>query len=285
MHRSLALAVLLAVSSAPRADTFLWRVSDGDDHLFLGGTLHLLSSDDYPLPGAFDDAYEAADALVLETDPTELEKPGRQREMLRALTYGGGATIFDALGDDLDARLKAFLADRGLPVEPFASFRPGMLLSALTVLELERLGVDAEGVDAHYRGRARADGKRLVELESAGEQVELLAALGEDDPDALVGWLLDDVDRMGELMAATTAAWREGDPGTIERAVTAPMAERMPEDHAALLTERNARWLPRIVDMLSTDEIELVLVGAGHLVGEGGLLRALRGAGYRLEQL
>ena len=285
MHRPIALAALLASAPAATADTFLWKVSGGEGHLFLGGTLHVLDEDDYPLPAPFDTAYEAADTLVLETDPEELADPARQAELLGALTYDGGERIFDVLDDANDERLEAYLAERGLPVPMFATFRPGMLLTALTFVELGRLGVDAQGVDAHYQARASADGKPLVQLEAVEAQIDMLASLGEGDPNGLVGWLLDDMDRMGELMASMTAAWREGDPDEIERAVTAPMAERMPEGYASLLADRNDDWLPRIVDMLATDEVELVLVGAAHLVGEDGLLEALRDGGYELEQL
>ena len=290
-HRSIAvvataaLSLVSAAASPAHAETFLWRVQGEDHALFLGGTLHVLGEDDYPLPKAFDTAYEEADALVLETDLAALAAPEGQQAMLDALTYDAGTTIFDALGDATDERLEAHLVERGLPVEAFAAFRPGLLLSALTIVELQRLGVAAEGVDAHYQGRAIADGKALVELEPVEAQIDMLAALGEDDAEELVRWTLDDMDRMGELMASMTEAWRAGEPGEIERIVVAPMAERMPQDHDALLTDRNRDWLPRIEAMLGTEEIELVLVGAAHLVGEEGLLAALETAGYELEQL
>lgn len=133
-RRSIALATLLALAPAAQADTFLWRVSDGDEHLFLGGTLHVLDNDDYPLPKPFDTAYESADALVLETDVRELEDPAMQAAMLRVLTHEGDARIFEVLDEETDVRLADFLDARGLPVDTFATFRPGMLLSALTVI-------------------------------------------------------------------------------------------------------------------------------------------------------
>ncbi len=59
----------------------------------------------------------------------------------------------------------------------------------------------------------------------------------------------------------------------------------MPNGYASLIVDRNRNWILELVDMLATDPVELVLVGAGHLVGEDGLLRALDQAGYTLEQL
>ena len=44
---SLALATLL---SFPALSASVWKVSDGENTMYLGGTLHILSPQDYPLP-------------------------------------------------------------------------------------------------------------------------------------------------------------------------------------------------------------------------------------------
>ena len=41
------------------ADSPVWRVTKGDHVLFIGGTVHLLTQADYPLPDAFEQAYLA----------------------------------------------------------------------------------------------------------------------------------------------------------------------------------------------------------------------------------
>ena len=38
------------------AETSVWRVSNGDSELFIGGTIHVLSATDYPLPIEFEQA-------------------------------------------------------------------------------------------------------------------------------------------------------------------------------------------------------------------------------------
>jgi uncharacterized protein len=49
--------------------------------------------------------------------------------------------------------------------------------------------------------------------------------------------------------------------------------------------DRNRHWLPQIELLLRGDENCLVVVGALHLVGKGGLLETLRRDGHAAQQL
>ena len=51
------------------------------------------------------------------------------------------------------------------------------------------------------------------------------------------------------------------------------------------MTDRNQRWLPQIEALLKEDQNCMVVVGALHLVGQGGLLELLRKQGYKVTQL
>ncbi|WP_315982855.1 TraB/GumN family protein [Aliamphritea spongicola] len=43
----------------------VWKVSDGNETVYLGGTIHVLAEDDYPLPAAFQRAYAEAETVFL----------------------------------------------------------------------------------------------------------------------------------------------------------------------------------------------------------------------------
>jgi len=51
------------------------------------------------------------------------------------------------------------------------------------------------------------------------------------------------------------------------------------------VTDRNQRWLPQIEALLKENQNSMVVVGALHLVGTGGLLELLRKHGYTVRQL
>ncbi len=48
--------------------------------------------------------------------------------------------------------------------------------------------------------------------------------------------------------------------------------------------ERNQAWLPQIEALFARRTSSMVVVGAAHLVGPDGLLKALASKGYRLQQ-
>lgn len=46
----------------------VWQVTQGNNTFYLGGTIHVLSQEDYPLPASFELAYGASEMLFFETD-------------------------------------------------------------------------------------------------------------------------------------------------------------------------------------------------------------------------
>ena len=58
-----------------------------------------------------------------------------------------------------------------------------------------------------------------------------------------------------------------------------------PELYEVLVVERNNDWLPQIEAALQDSEPVLIVVGTLHLLGEDGLVTALKAKGYSLQQL
>ena len=57
--------ILISFSAATvEAGSPVWKVSKGSNYLYVGGTVHILSETDYPLPYAFELAYQRLAALV-----------------------------------------------------------------------------------------------------------------------------------------------------------------------------------------------------------------------------
>ena len=276
-------SLLLALPA--QADSPVWKVEKNNHALFLAGSVHFLGADDYPLPGAFDRAYAESEILVLETDIERMQSPEFAPALMARMTYPPGDGLRQRLTPETWAALERYLAKRGLVAEQLASFRPGLLASTLLVLELQRLGVAGAGVDQHFDQRAQADGRQRRYLETIERQVELLAEMGEGDEDAFVRYSLEDAKQMSRLWQGMVSAWRDGDLVGLRAIALDPMRRELPALIDDLLLVRNREWLPQIEAMLSDAPVELVIVGALHLGGEGGLLEMLEARGYRLVQL
>lgn len=279
------LLLLILCSSQSFAETSLWRVSNGENSLFIGGTIHVLRKSDYPLPPAFDEAFNQASKLIFETDVAATEDPAFGQQMMQRMMYSDGRTLKDGLSPTVYQQLEKFCAERGVPIVMLQQMRPPIAVLTLTMLELQRLGIADAGVDSHYFQRAKAEQKKIGELETVIEQLDFLANLGKGREDDFVRYSLNDMQQLETVMRDLTAAWREGDQQKMAALALDEMRQQFPGIYQQLLAGRNKNWLPRIESMLKDPEVELVLVGALHLVGDEGVLALLRGRGYQVEQL
>ena len=279
------LIVALVCAALPAVASPVWKVSKDGQHLYLGGTIHLLTPDDYPLPPAFDRAYQQAARVVFEVDVQAVKAPAFQQRLMAQAMYTDGRNLRTVLKPQTYEALEQHLSSRGIPMFTMQTFKPGMLAMTLTVVELQRLGLVGTGVDDFFNRRARSDNKLLGHLETADQQLRFLVELGSGREDDVIAYTLQDIERLPALMRSMKAAWRSGDNRQLQEVALAPWKKEFPGVYDALLVQRNNAWMPQLEAMLNSAEVELVLVGALHLVGEEGLLAQLAARGYTVQQL
>jgi len=279
------LCLLLFAASSAYAGTPVWKVAKDGKQLFIGGTIHVLSKADYPLPTAFETAYQQAALVVLETDLQQMKTPEVQQKLLQAMVYSDGRTLQQVLNTKTFAELEQYLAGRGIPVAGIQRFKPGLLALTLTMIELQRLGLGEAGVDAVYHAQALADRKRLGQLETVEQQLGFITSLGEGQENEMISHTLRDLKELPAVMQSLKESWRNGDTHRLDQLSLAPLKAGFPGLYNKLIVARNQAWIPQLEALLKTGEVELVLVGALHLAGDEGLLALLAKRGYSIQQL
>lgn len=285
-HIILSCMFLLLVVPRVQAESPVWRISNGDNHVYLGGTFHLLSASDHPLPAAFNQAYKEADLLVFETDLEKAQTPAFQMAMMKALTFQDERTLQTTLKPDTLKALDAFLTSRGLQLESFAKFTPGGIGLMIAIMEYQRMGMQpAYGVDSVYYQKAITDGKKVSLLETPEEQLEFISSIGEDQGDSMVAYTLKEIERLPELISELKETWRNGNLEQLDELALKDSREQFPQTHKSLIADRNNAWLPTIEKMLQDERNEFILVGALHLAGPEGLISQLKKQGYKVENI
>ena len=277
--------MLFQLTASVLADTPVWRVTDGMSVIYLGGTVHLLRPEDFPLPEEFELAYEASSELVFETDISSINDLNIQAQMLQKLTYDIDRSLRDVVDTEAYTALDAYMAEVGMPLIMLERFKPGMIVSTLQMLEFQRMGFAPQGVDVVFNIRALADGKAIGALETIDEQIAFLALMGEGSESEFIIMSLEDLKRTSDSIDKMIDAWRTGDSEVLRTLLIDGMLERAPGLYDSLLRQRNLRWIPQIEFMFDDPETEFVLVGAAHLVGEDGILEYLRAKGYEISKL
>lgn len=280
------LACLLSLCThASLADTSVWKVVSGENTVYLGGTVHLLRTSDFPLPQEFEDAYSAASEIYFETDISAMNDLAVQAQMLQQLTYSDERTLKTVLNEEAYSALSEYTARSGLPMAMMEKFKPGMIVSTLQVMEFLRMGFKPEGVDTYFNSRAVADGKAIGQFETIQEQIGFLADMGAGNESEFILLSLRDLEETDVMMEQIITAWRTGDAAQLSEVFVEDMRETSSELYESLLLQRNRDWMPAIEKLLADGDTEFVLVGAAHLVGEQGLLAMLARKGYVVSQL
>jgi len=275
-------AILMSTSVHGKAPA-LWRVADRNSEIWLFGTVHLLPPQVRWRSRAFDDAFKAADTIILEVD---LNAPP-QRGLGPVIKQLGHNANYAALSSLLGARDTGRLAHAakklGVPPETLEPLRPWLASIRLSLTNIKSQGFEPRsGVDRIIAGMADAANKRLGYLETAEEQFEIFASLS---PPAEIAFLMATVQQIESGSGGLTqlvAAWAEGDTGTFNRQFRESLGGDFPELRNALFINRNRRWTEQITRMMTGSGKALIAVGAGHLAGKDGVVGLLRAKGYKV---
>lgn len=269
--------------TAAIAKSSVWKVSKNNDHVYIGGTIHVLP-EEYSLPNEFLNAYNATDNIILEAQLPDPNDVAAQQAMLTQMSYGNGENLQNKLTDKTFKLLANYFATIGSDVNQFTSFKPGFVISIMALIELQRAEISGEGVDAYFETKAIQDNKHINYLETAEMQFTMLSNLGEGYEDEFILANLELNSSFTEFFQLTLDAWKVGDSERLESLINIAAIESDEKSYAALFSDRNKNWVPKIEALFNNKDKEFVLVGAGHLFGKDGLLALLKSKGYTIEQ-
>jgi len=265
---------------------FLWRATSGTATVYVLGSVHFMKKDAYPLAGVIEDAFDRCDTLAVEADISNVS-PAALQALRRAGFYGPD----DSLGNHISAQTYAYVTEEGarlgLPSGALNRQRPWFLGITIASLELMRLGYDPNyGIDKHFLVRASGN-KKIVELESLEYQIALFAGLPDGEQESFLLYTVKDLKSTSQQIGALMAAWGTGDSGRIESILTKPIEndDKLKTIYKKIMTDRNRNMMRKISTYLKSGGRVFVVVGAGHLVGDEGIIELLKKEGYTVDQL
>ncbi|HAW93830.1 MULTISPECIES: TraB/GumN family protein [unclassified Arsukibacterium] len=274
---------LLLVSSSVWAAS-VWKVSKDGQHFYLAGTVHLLSKNDYPLPAAYDTAFNQSSELLFETDLNALTSPAGLSKMMHQNTYSDGKTLEQVLSAEVYQQLKNYTTERNMPIAAVSRFKPGFAAMMLASVEMQRLGAAETGVDMHYLQLGQQQDKKISGLETTDQHLAVLDGMNLLDPDVIIRSTLQDMPKVEGQLVDMKQAWRSGNTEKLEQLFVEDL-QQVPQMYEILLVNRNHAWMPMLQSLTGNEHTTMVLVGALHLAGEDGLLKLLQQQGYTLVQL
>ena len=288
MRRLLLSALCLGLCAAAQAEPpkpMLWKAQGEAGTVYMLGSFHLLTADDYPLAASVDAAYADAEALLFEVDPSAMTSPKTAETMQTMARFSDGRTLRAVISDDTEAKLEKFLGSEAA-VAASDPFEPWYLGMNLAVMAMVNAGLDpSKGIDQHFMQRAAKDEKPATGLETIEEQLGALDGAPLAEQEVMLNDALVPLEELRSDIMEMHAIWRAGDAEGIERISDEKMAQRTPRMFELLNRDRNQRWLPKVEALLASQDDHLVIVGAMHLVGEDGLVAQLGKRGIEVERI
>jgi uncharacterized protein YbaP (TraB family) len=269
----------------PTQPVFAWRAQIGQSTVHLLGSVHVARSELYPLDPRIEEPFSASDVLVLELVLDEPAQLAAARRMLELGQLQPGKRLPDVVSPETWQLLVETQARQGQSVFGLRGFRPWFVAITLTTRALDREGFSSEhGIDEHFR-RAAVGHKRLEALETVDEQLSLFASLSPAAEEQLLRQTLEEIDAYAGELDAAFRLWSSGDATGIDRLLVTSMQSEYPDLFQRLFTDRNRSMTERLLALAKVPGRYFVVVGAGHLVGNTGILALLADRGIVSQQL
>jgi uncharacterized protein YbaP (TraB family) len=274
---------LHAASFNRLSETSLWEVSNGVNTIYVGGTIHILQDQDYPLPPQFEEAYRNSELVVFEVDPAIPVT----NENLEGFNLPPGETVLPLLSASVQTILDDFFKGFDRTLEDYQRRRPEFFNSVLYFFGARSYGF-GPGVDDFFEELAKSEGKPTAGLELFDEQI---GAIVDAYRDVNINWNLTYLLRLAYIQSGQIeedlrnliGQWREGRIDELA-ASNAAFKRSNPQQYESILANRNRNWIPVIESLLETPEVEMVLAGVAHFAGPDNVLALLEEAGYTVER-
>lgn len=268
--------VAAAAAVGPVRPILAWQVEKDGQVSHLVGTCHVGI--------ALDDAVPQADALLAGSRllMTEAELEMTDVGLVARLVFASGPRLHEQVPPD-DFRAVSLALRDTLPITFIDRMRPWVATSMVPLLLDPSLtpgklkeGVAATGaMDKELQERAKQRGIAQGTVETIAQQAELLS--GMDELFVTSFGPTSDEDAAEQATMRRLCVYGDTEP------FTAVLAQGSPE-YDVLLTRRNHAWMPTLLPELGRGGV-LVAVGAGHLLGDDGLLALLEAEGYAMTRL
>jgi len=264
----------------------LYVVRDADSTIYLFGTVHIRR------PGSHWGGANARAALQeAEEVWTELNMADQSEAESAALilAYGmsiNGEPLSSHLTPAQNRQMREITKQLGLPAEMFERMRPWLAAITLSMTPMMQAGYEAEaGADSMIEAQAIANGQRRRAFETMREQISFLANLPIEVQRQMLVDSLEPTDMSAADSDIMQTAWEQGDMETLERYVIDDMREQYPAVYDVLIVRRNNAWMDVLMTELEGSGVDFIAVGAGHLLGEHGLVDQFRARGIVVERV
>lgn len=262
-------------------NTILWQVTGKglEKPSFIFGTFHLLCKKDIHFSEPLKKAVSFSKEIYMELD---MDDPSTMLSGMLYMNMRGDTTLADLYTDKEYTRLKNYFSDTlKMPLALLEKAKPYFLVALLYPRMMDCSS--PAGVEEELVKLAKEDKKEIQGLETMQFQASVFDSIP-------YKWqareLLKNIDSfsVNKQEFKTMLDFYKNQQMDSIKTMLGKSEFGSDKYDDLLLNDRNKKWVTKL-DTIMHKESVFVAVGAGHLVGDHGLIHLLRNQGYKVEPL
>ena len=268
-----------AKNFAPTEKALLWKIEKKGIEMpsYLYGTIHIIPSDEFFYPDGTLQAIESSKQMVFEIDMNLMSDMGAQMALMQKALMKDGKSLKDLVTQEEYDLIKAHFEKIGLPLALFERMKPAFLsvfasedMSPNAMQNGDMKSYEMEFFEISKTRKMEVGGLETIDYQLSvfdsipySDQAKMLvesiknSSAGEDELKKMINiYKMQDLEGMGAMFSDESLG-----------------------DMDILLNNRNKNWIPVMQEYIEKSPT-FFAVGAGHLVGNEGVIALLRAKGY-----
>ena len=262
-------------------NTLLWEISGNNlsKPSYLFGTFHLMCREDIHFSTELKQAIKNASEVYFEMD---LDDPSNTLGALLFMNMKDGKSLKDLYSPEEYKRLENYFSDSlGMPLTMVKRMKPNFLEAFLYPKMMPCKTMS--GVEEEILKIVKEEKKQVGGFETIEFQASVFDSIPYESQAKELLNTIDSIEIYKKNFDTMLNVYKTQQLSAIENMFTKTELG-MDQNRDILLDNRNKNWVDQLKKILPEKNI-FIAVGAGHLVGEKGLIALLKKAGYTLRPL
>jgi uncharacterized protein len=262
-------------------NTLLWEISGkqlaAPSYLF--GTFHLICKDDILISNQLKAAVKATNEMYMELD---MDDPSTMLSGMFLMNMKEGNTLKTIFNEAEYKKVEQFFKDSlHTSIGMFKSMKPFFLMSLLYPKMLPCKNIS--GVEQELMKLAKENKKEIKGLETMAFQAAVFDSIPYSQQAKELLKTIDSLPAYKKYFDTMVNIYKKQQLKEMQNLFT-KSEFGMEENQDILLDKRNKNWVAQLNTIMKKESV-FVAVGAGHLVGNMGLIALLRKQGYTLRPI
>lgn len=273
-----------------------YKISDKNNTtIYLLGSIHAADDTIYPLNDTIMNSFNDSDYLAVEVDTLSLQNNfDLSLKLAEKMMYNDSTTIKNHIGDELYNKMVNFLKEKKSYSSLYDNYKPVFFESLFENLIINDAMLKSEsGIDMYFLSLASENNKKILEVESAEFQYNLLLNTPLELDKIMIEEYIDNYDLNVSQMKDLYELWKKGDKEQLENILINSESQNVTEEekklmenyNQSLIIDRNYGMANVLENYFEKKQNVFCVVGLGHVIGDEGIINLLQKRGYDVVQL